>query len=101
MININVKKNEIIVKGHAGYDNYGKDIVCASVSSIIYTTVNGIFNIDKSAIEFIDENELLKITILKSDKITKILIENMIGLLEDLENQYPENIKIKKEIKNV
>ena len=38
MIRINIKKNTIIIKGHANYDKYGKDIVCASVSSIITTT---------------------------------------------------------------
>ena len=43
MIKVNVKnKNgkvyEIVVKGHAGYDDYGKDIVCASVSTMMITT---------------------------------------------------------------
>jgi len=51
MIEIIVKKDTITVLGHANASSYGQDIVCASVSSIIYTTVNGIFNIDKSAIE--------------------------------------------------
>ena len=96
MITIEVKKNEISVKGHAGADENGKDIVCASVSSIIYTTVNGIFNIDKSAIDFVDNEKLLKITILRKSTVVTILLDNMIGLLENLENQYPEHIKITK-----
>ena len=62
MIRIEVKKKEITVKGHAGFADAGKDIVCASVSSIIYTTVNGIFNIDKSAIKFEEDSKLLKIS---------------------------------------
>lgn len=43
MIKVYVKKNsakqitQIIVKGHAGYDEIGKDIVCAAVSAIAYT----------------------------------------------------------------
>ncbi len=94
MITIDVKNNEISVKGHAGFDDIGKDIVCASVSSIIYTTVNGIFNIDKSAIKFVDNKKLLKITIVKRSTVVTILLDNMVGLLENLENQYPENLQI-------
>ena len=45
MIKVNKNGNVIKITGHSGYDNAGKDIVCASVSSIIYTTVNGLLNI--------------------------------------------------------
>ncbi|MEG1506843.1 MAG: ribosomal-processing cysteine protease Prp [Bacilli bacterium] len=95
MILVDVKKNIITVSGHAKFADYGKDIVCASVSSIIYTTVNGIFNIDKSAIKFNDD-KLLKIEILNKSTVVDILIENMIVLLEDLSIKYPKNIKVKK-----
>ena len=94
MITIEVKNKEIKVKGHAGFENMGKDIVCASVSSIIYTSINGIMNIDKSAIKYEDNEKLLKIEILRKSTVVDILLNNMVGLLEELENQYPENIKI-------
>ena len=45
MITIKRNNNKIVISGHALYDEYGKDIVCASVSSIIYTTINGILNL--------------------------------------------------------
>ena len=96
MIKIEIKKDIITVSGHANYKEYGNDIVCASVSSIIYTTVNGILNIDSNSIKFSDDGKLLKIEIIDNNKTVKILINNMIELLEDLENQYPENLKIKK-----
>ena len=41
------------------------------------------------------DNKELKIKILSNDNITNILINNMITLLNDLEKQYPENLKIK------
>ena len=91
---LEVKNKEIGVKGHAGFENMGKDIVCASVSSIIYTSINGIMNIDKSAIKYEDNKKLLKIEILRKSTVVDILLNNMVGLLEELENQYPENIKI-------
>ncbi len=95
MIKINVRKDLITISGHANYDEYGKDIVCASVSSIVYTTVNGILNIDKDSILFEDKKEMT-IKILKHDKYTDTLINNMIELLSDLESQYPENLKVSK-----
>lgn len=95
MIKIVIKDDFIKISGHAKYDDYGKDIVCASVSSIIYTTVNGIFNIDKNAIEFKDDNDI-EIRIKKRNKVVDILISNMIDLLDDLAKQYEKNIKIDK-----
>lgn len=94
MIKVKVKKDIIEISGHADFDNYGKDIVCASVSSIVYTTINGILNINDKAIEVNDNKELI-IKINSNDNITNTLINNMVMLLQDLEKQYPNNIKIK------
>ena len=96
MIKIDIKKDLIKITGHAGYADAGKDIVCASVSSIVYTSVNGIMNIDQDAIKFSDKKDTLEIKIINKSKVVNILINSMIDLLEDLENQYPENIKIVK-----
>ena len=38
------KVKEITIKGHALYDDFGKDIVCAAVSSTVITSVNASFN---------------------------------------------------------
>ena len=94
MIKVLVKENIIQISGHAKFDDYGKDIVCASVSSIVCTTVNAILNINSSAIEVIDNKDLI-IKILSNDTITNKLINNMISLLKDLSEQYKENLKIK------
>lgn len=94
MIKIEIKKDLIKITGHAGYADAGKDIVCASVSSIVYTSVNGIMNIDQDAIKFSDKKDILEIKIINKSKVVNILINSMIDLLEDLESQYPENIKI-------
>ena len=57
MIKVNVESKDkkhvdcVRIHGHAMYDDFGKDIVCSSVSSIITTTVNGIYEIDH---EYID-----------------------------------------------
>ena len=95
MIKVNLKeKDKIVITGHAGYDDYGKDIVCASVSSIVITTINAIIDIDDTAIEYEDLNNKLVIKVLKENDIVNKLINNMISLLEQLENDYKECIKI-------
>lgn len=95
MIKISKVGRVISITGHADFADYGKDIVCASVSSIVYTTVNGIFNFDSDAIEFRDEDKML-ITIHNETKEVKILLNNMFELLRDLEKKYPKNLKIVK-----
>jgi len=97
MIKVLIKENSIRIKGHANYSEYGKDIVCASVSSVIYTTVNSIMNIDKSSIEYTDDGNVITIKKLNSNEIVNILINTMIEILKDLERQYKENIKIESE----
>ena len=94
MILVEKKKNTISIKGHALYDDFGRDIVCSAVSSIIITTINGILEINKNALD-VKTNDGIEINIKKSDKITNSLINNMMNLLKELSNQYPKNIKIK------
>ena len=95
MIKISVKEKQIIIKGHANYDELGKDIVCASVSSMVITTVNAILKIDSDAIKYSDDNGVT-IDIIKNDEITNKLINNLIDLLEELEKQYPKYIEIRR-----
>lgn len=91
------KKHVDLVKilGHAMYDEYGKDIVCSSVSSIVITTVNGIYEIDKEYLSVEEIKDGMIITILKKDSICDKLIKNMLTLLSELSDSYPENIIVK------
>lgn len=96
MIKIKIKKNnnkidEISITGHAMFDDFGKDIVCSSVSSIVITTVNAIERIDKNSILYQEKPFFIKVK--KDNDITNKLLENMLSLLKELELQYPKNIK--------
>ena len=94
MITVTKKDNYIYIKGHAGSAQYGKDIVCAACSSIIYTTINALKRINAFSIEVVDKKDM-QIRIIENDEITGILIDNMLELLISLENQYPKNIRVK------
>lgn len=94
MIKVEVTKKDIRVIGHAMYDDYGKDIVCAAVSSIVMTSVEGIASIKEDAIDVKEEKDKLTIIINSYDEVTTKLITTMINLLKELQKKYPENIKI-------
>jgi uncharacterized protein YsxB (DUF464 family) len=94
MIKVNIEDKLITIKGHANYDDKGKDIVCASVSSIVITTINAIIEIDNEAIDYSDLDNEIIIRIIKEDEIVNKLIKNMILLLESLEKDYKDYIKI-------
>ena len=93
-----IKKNEVIeISGHANYDEFGKDIVCASVSSIVMTTVNSIMSIDDSSINYVDDGDKIIIKKLNDNDIVDKLLNTMILILKDLEKQYKKNIKVESE----
>lgn len=91
----NAKYIKVTILGHAMYDDYGKDIVCAAASSIVTTTINGILALDKGSLSYLVSNKGLSIEIKNLDTTTQILIGNMISLLKELENNYPTNIEVK------
>ena len=100
MINVKIEKEnakykKITILGHAMYDDYGKDIVCAAVSSIVITTVNGILALNKNSLSYMVSKKGLSIDVKNTDETTQILIGNMVSLLKELEVNYPENIEVK------
>jgi len=58
MINILITDNGIIINGHAEADEYGKDIVCASVSTILQVAQLGLIQLANQYPEFIDLEEV-------------------------------------------
>ena len=89
--------DEVNILGHADYADYGKDIVCASASSIVVTTINAVLTFDKNYIFYKNENDNFSIKVLKHNEITKNLFSNMLNMLKQLMDDYPNNIEIKEE----
>lgn len=103
MIKVNVLLKEqqiekVSLSGHSGYAVHGQDIVCAAVSSIVTTSINGILSINQT-ISFTDDGNTLEITVLKHDEVTDKLLSTMIQLLESIEKQYKKNLSIRTEEK--
>ena len=85
------------ISGHANYAEYGKDIVCASVSSLVTCTVNNISSIDSSSLIYEDDGNTVYLEIINNNDISDKLFNNLILMLKDLAKDYPKNIKIESE----
>ncbi len=94
MIKIEVTKKNISVVGHANFDEYGKDIVCAAASGVVITSIEALATFDKSSVDINQNKDKLEITINKDDEITTKLISNMLNCLKEIAKKYPNNIKI-------
>lgn len=88
--------SKVVIDGHSGYAENGYDIVCASVSSIVTTSVNMVVRLEEDAISYEAKSGFIKIEISKHNEFIDIALENMMSLLEELAHSYPKNIKIVK-----
>ena len=105
MIRVQWKKTKdnivaITFLGHAMYDDYGKDIVCAGVSSILIKTVNAILKLESDTIKVTTLKDKVIFEVLKVTKINQKLILNMLEMLKEVEENYPKNITIREDEKN-
>ena len=97
-INRNRNENRITgytAKGHCGYAECGKDIVCAGASTLLQLPFMGFDIHEKEAIEYFE------VAINKGDLEVKIpaeypqvIIETIVAGLKEIEQQYPEYVRI-------
>ena len=102
MVKIVIAKNKDIISsisvlGHAKFADYGKDIVCSGLSSVVITTVNAILLFDKDYISYSENKNDVSIKIKEHNEIVDNLILNMINMLKDIENDYPDHVEIREE----
>lgn len=84
------------ISGHAGYDDYGRDIVCASVSSAVQLTANMITEIFGYDAEVSAEGDtvILKTTGSGEENLQK-LFEGLRLQLDLISQEFKGTIKIK------
>lgn len=52
MIEIRIRRDRIRVTGHSGYDQPGRDVVCAGVTALCQTLVRSIESLTEDVIEY-------------------------------------------------
>ncbi len=88
-------------EGHTGYAEAGEDIVCAAVSALTQTTLNGLKNVLKAPVMFdIDDQAALleaRLTPEASEaqvRQAQLLLQTLLEGLQAIERSYPRNVRI-------
>ena len=79
------------VSGHAGYDEYGRDIVCAAVSALATNTANSIeqFTEDDMTVDVDEKTGLLRLTMTSTiSDSSKLLLKSFKLGIESIEQAY-------------
>ena len=82
--------------GHAGYAEYGKDIVCAGVSSLVLNTINSIecfCKDDKFTLDTKEDGGFIAFSLLKDPSKEASLLLNSLELgMKSIKESYKEHI---------
>lgn len=87
---------KIDIHGHALSSDYGNDLVCAGVSSIVFGAMNAIDRIVPNVCSFQIKENNIQIYVDKPSDLIPVLLKMLIIELETMEESYPENIQIKR-----
>ena len=88
-------------QGHTGYAPAGQDIVCAAVSALTLSTLNGLRSVLKAPVMFdIDDQaatlqaELTPEATGEQVKQAQLLLVTLLEGLQAIERSYPRNVRI-------
>jgi len=88
-------------RGHSGYAQAGQDIVCAGISALTQSTLNGLLNVAQVPLKYeIDDQKALLKAMITPDATEKqlekaqILLETLLQGLQAIERSYPRNVRI-------
>lgn len=86
------------VKGHSGYGEECYDIVCASVSAVVWDTINGLLEVVGIPANYEMQDGYVACDIPdlspKQRKQADVLLESMVLFLKSLEEQYGEYVML-------
>ena len=88
------KITQITVDGHSGFAESGEDIVCASVSSAVWLTINGIEKQNLAKLTYEQSDGFVNCTI--SDKKgagADVLLNSLVMFIAELAVQYKDYLK--------
>ena len=84
---------DFLCSGHAGYDDYGKDIVCASVSVLVINTINSLDELvqEKIAVDADEETGIIHCQFRAPlQEKSKVLVDSLVLGLSQIAKQYGE-----------
>lgn len=94
MITVKVRDNSIVVRGHAGMAPVGQDIVCAAVSALTLTLINGLRAVAGMDISVDSHDGFASIRWEQATEIGKSLIDTWYLGICDIVQDYKGYIQI-------
>ena len=94
MIVVKVRENSLIIDGHAGYEEKGKDIVCAGVTALTQTLVKSIEDLTEDKIEYDISPGRVGITYRNLSEKARTLVDSFFIGICMIADEFPENVRI-------
>jgi hypothetical protein len=99
MIDINLLKRKgiyqgLTTKGHALFDDYGKDIVCAAASVLVINTINSIETLtsDKINVDVVPGDGIINMEFISSPTHeSRLLMDSLLLGLQSIRKKYGDN----------
>jgi len=82
------------IDGHANFDQSGRDIVCAGVSSCAIMAANTVTDVIKSGAYVVCEDGKISLSLCESNTAAQAVIEGLYLHLTEIALSYPKNITI-------
>lgn len=94
MIVVKVRENSLTIYGHAGYAEFGKDIVCAAVSALTQSFIKSVETLTTDKLKYkISSGNAVILHGDLSEKSQTLLDSFFIGICM-IANEFPENVRI-------
>lgn len=95
MIEVRIRPERIEISGHAGYAEYGKDIVCAGVTALTQTLIQSIENLTDDKIEYRISPGKVEVEYRNLSEKSKTLVDSFFVGICLIAEEFPEYVKVR------
>jgi hypothetical protein len=92
--------NSFVIEGHADYADYGQDIVCSSITTATFQTIGLLQRFFPKSANYVEKDGYIELKMVEAynekvnQEIVKQIIENFMDVLDNIKQQYPNNLKL-------
>ena len=87
--------DSITIKGHAGFAEEGRDLICAAISAIGYGLMNAIDEMEPESCDIIDEENKIIINVNHDSVKLQNILSTALIMIKTVEEGYPRFVSIK------
>lgn len=87
-------KGKILVVGHAGFAEPGKDIVCAGITTLVENLIQSINDLTRDKIQYTIKPGVADIRYKDLSKAGKLLVDSFFLGARWISNEFPGNVRV-------